>query len=37
MIGTVVSIYVAERAGAAMRSLREARLVAGRGIVGATG
>ena len=34
MSGTVVSILVADGAGAAMRSLPEARLVAGRGIVG---
>jgi MOSC domain-containing protein YiiM len=33
-MGTLVGIYVADRAGAAMRSVADGLLVAGRGIVG---
>jgi MOSC domain-containing protein YiiM len=33
-MGTLVGIYIADRAGAAMRSLADGQLVAGKGIVG---
>jgi hypothetical protein len=33
-MGTLLGIYIAEAAGAAMRGLADARLVSGRGIVG---